>query len=244
MTQFSEVSGSDLLTEDYIWDIANSTKMGEYLTKKELKFINDFLDKNKRNISVCLDVACGSGRFSIPISQHGINVAAVDIDLIPLRKLIGVSREITVIRGDANRLPFKDSSFDCVFSIETIDYLDAINLLKEYKRVLKDNGFLIITTANRYSYKRYIHLFLSRHRIFYRNSFREMRLYLEGDSFKILNCLGYNWLPFKRASNNIFIILFEFLENILQLGRLIGVSPWVIIAAKKTVSTNEDSSRY
>ena len=71
--------------EDYYWDIANATKMGEYLTRKELKFINSFLENS--NISTCLDVACGSGRFSIPISQHGINVVAVDYDLIPLRKL-------------------------------------------------------------------------------------------------------------------------------------------------------------
>ena len=77
--------------EDYYWDIANATKMGEYLTRKEREFVDSFFEGS--DIGICLDVACGSGRFSIPISQHGINVVAVDYDLVPLRKLIEKSRE-------------------------------------------------------------------------------------------------------------------------------------------------------
>ena len=71
--------------EGYYWDIANATKMGEYLNQKEQEVTNSFLENKK--ISTCLDVACGSGRFSIPISQHGINIVAADYDLVPLRKL-------------------------------------------------------------------------------------------------------------------------------------------------------------
>ena len=71
--------------EDYYWDIANATKMGEYLNRKEREVVDSFLKSNE--IGTCLDVACGSGRFSVPISQHGINVVAVDYDLVPLRKL-------------------------------------------------------------------------------------------------------------------------------------------------------------
>jgi ubiquinone/menaquinone biosynthesis C-methylase UbiE len=85
-----------------------------------MKFIDDFLDKNGENIKICLDVACGSGRFSIPISQYGIDVAALDIDLIPLRKLNGKSEGIMVARGDANCLPFKNSSFDCIFQLKQL----------------------------------------------------------------------------------------------------------------------------
>ena len=61
--------------------------MGEYLTRKEREVIDSFLENSNVSTCTCLDVACGSGRFSIPISQHGINVVAVDYDLIPLRKL-------------------------------------------------------------------------------------------------------------------------------------------------------------
>ena len=79
--------------EDYYWDIANATKMGEYLTRKEREVIISFLDDNNASINTCLDVACGTGRFSIPISQYGIIVAAVDYDLVPLKKLMDKSRE-------------------------------------------------------------------------------------------------------------------------------------------------------
>ncbi|HAU30913.1 MAG TPA: hypothetical protein DCW46_01195 [Desulfotomaculum sp.] len=71
--------------EDYYWDIANATKMGEYLTRKEWDVIDSFLENN--NISNCLDIGCGSGRFSIPISQRGIDVVAIDNDPIALLKL-------------------------------------------------------------------------------------------------------------------------------------------------------------
>ena len=83
--------------EDYYWeDIANATKMGEYLTRKEGEAIDSFLDNYdyvERVNTTCLDIACGSGRFSIPIFQHGINVVAVDYDLVPLRKLKDKLRE-------------------------------------------------------------------------------------------------------------------------------------------------------
>ena len=84
--------------EDYYWDIANATKMGEYLNRKEQEAIDSFLKSNE--IGTCLDVACGSGRFSIPISQHGINVVAVDYDLVPLRKLKDKTRERERERAD------------------------------------------------------------------------------------------------------------------------------------------------
>ena len=77
--------------EDYYWDIVNATKVGEYLYRKERAFVDSFLKNH--NIGICLDVACGSGRFSIPISQHGIKVVAVDYDLVPLRKLKDKTRE-------------------------------------------------------------------------------------------------------------------------------------------------------
>jgi len=64
-----------------------------------------------------------------------------------------------VVQGDANSLPFKDASFDCVISIKTIDYLNIIKILKEYKSFLRNNGLLIFSVGNRLSYKRSVHHF-------------------------------------------------------------------------------------
>lgn len=229
--------------EDYYWeDIANKTKMGDYLTRKEREFIDSFLEIN--NIGTCLDVACGSGRFGIPISQAGINVVALDYDLVPLRKLKAKSREsvsIQICRGDANKLPFKKSSFDCILSIETVDYLDAESFIRQCNKLLKTDGFLLFTSGNNNSYKKYIHRALSKHRIFYRYAFHDIVSSLEKEGFKVEKCIGYNWVPFDRSSNNILIALFEFLENIFLLKYFYSISPWVFIIAKKKEVSNENS---
>lgn len=228
--------------EDYYWDIANATKMGEYLTRKEREVIDSFLEG--KTIGACLDVACGSGRFSILLSQHGINVVAVDYDLIPLRKLIDKrgGEQIMTLRGDANRLPFKKSCFDCVVSIETVDYLDAINFFRECNNVLRKEGFLLFTSANKHSYKKHIQRILSKSRTFYRYSFDELVSYLEEEGFEVLKCRGYNWIPFKRGSNSVLLGLFEFLENILRLSHFSRISHGVFFVAKKREEPNENSS--
>lgn len=178
-------------------------------------------------------MACGSGRFSVPISRRGVTVVADDLDMVPLRKLASKSGGIMAVRGDANMLPFKDGSFDCVVSIETIDYLEVGNVLKEYNRVLKDDAYLIINFSNKHSYKRYLHRLLSTHRTFYRYSFSDIARCLNYEGFEILSAQGYNWLPFKRGSNSRQIGLSEVLEDVFQLGRLPEINPWVTAAAKK-----------
>ena len=227
--------GDSMSEEDYWWDIANATKMGEYLTRKERELINSFLENS--NISTCLDVACGSGRFSIPISQHGINIVAVDYDLVPLRKLKDKTRgggeKIMIIRGDMAKLPFKESSFDCIVSVQTVDHLDVKNLVGECNKLLRKRGFLLFTMSNKHSYKKYIHRILSSYRTFYRYPFDEIMSYLEEEGFEVLKCTGYSWIPFKRNSNSILIGFFEFLENILRLSHFPAISPAVFFIANK-----------
>lgn len=224
--------------EDYYWDIANRTKMGDYLTRNERKFIDSILEDN--NISTCLDVACGSGRFSIPIFRRGINVVAIDYDHIPLRKLKNkikrehISREqISIMRCDANELPFKKSKFDCIVSLEVVDYLEIKSFFKECNRVLRKNGILLFSILNSYSYKRYVQRTLGKYRTFYRYSFDDAVRYLNEAGFEVKKCTGYNWLPFKRNSNNNFIGIFEFLEKALGMGSLAAISPWVLFVALK-----------
>lgn len=220
--------------EDYYWDVANKTKMGEYLTRKERGFIDLFLKDN--SISSCLDVACGSGRFSIPISKKGIKVISLDYDIVPLIKLKandGSSKSIQICRGDANKLPFKNSSFDCIVSIETVDYIDAINFLRQCKEILRKNGFLIFSLSNNSSYKKYLHRALSKHRTFYRYSFRDIKLCLQKEGFKVERCIGYNWIPFKRNSNTSLISFFEFFETLFCMHCFPSISPWIFFIAKK-----------
>ena len=146
------------------------------------------------------------------------------------------------IRADANKLPFKESSFDCIVSVESVDYLDAKDFFRECNKVLRNTGYLLFTSANKHSYKGYIHRVLSTYKTFYRYSFDEIRSYLEEEGFKIEKCVGYNWIPFKRNSNSVLNPLFEFLEKVLRLDRHPAISPAVFFITKEKEGDNENSS--
>lgn len=180
-------------------------------------------------------MACGSGRFSIPISKKGIEVVAVDYDLVPLRKLKDKRRgkSIMLIRGDANKLPFKKSCFDCIIAIEIVGYLDVMEFFKECNKALRKDGFFLFTTSNKHSYKRCIHRILSSYSVFYRHSFDEITAYLEEGGFELMECQGFNWVPFNRDSNSILLGFFEFLEKMLRLVSFSAISPMVFFIAKK-----------
>lgn len=102
-----------------------------------------------------LDVGFGDGNIFSEIYKHRKNIAlrGVDISLKnvqvtseALRKK-GVPAELCEAPVDA--LPFPDNFFDIVTTIELIEHLDNETLqrgLAEISRVLKNGGYLIITT--------------------------------------------------------------------------------------------------
>ena len=56
------------------------------------------------------------------------------------------SNKIKFIKGDLRKLPFEDSSFDCVYCVSVLEHTDNYNLaLMEINRILKPNGLLILT---------------------------------------------------------------------------------------------------
>jgi len=85
--------------------------------------------KAKSKINSRLNVGCGDLPFE----------GWVNLDLRPLK---GVS-----VRSNAAQLPFKDGVFEIVYAshvIEHFDFLEGFEVLKEWKRVLKTGGNLII----------------------------------------------------------------------------------------------------
>ena len=58
--------------------------------------------------------------------------------------------DVTVIQADAQSLPLDDNSFDVVLLYEAIYYIpEAEKFVSEAKRVLRENGVLIICTVNK-----------------------------------------------------------------------------------------------
>jgi ubiquinone/menaquinone biosynthesis C-methylase UbiE len=99
--------------------------------------------------SAVLEVGCGTGFMACRIAKEK-NCRVVGIDLS--ERMIELARErakklrledkVTFRTADACRLPFKDGSFDVVFSQFVTVFLDKKNALNEYMRVVKNGGYM------------------------------------------------------------------------------------------------------
>lgn len=103
---------------------------------------------------IILEVGCGIGDFAIALSQKkGIYKEYIGLDisfnnLSTAKRLINkfkLSNDISLAQADIFRLPFKDESIDILICAEVLEHLDDIRAMKEIKRVLKKESFVLIT---------------------------------------------------------------------------------------------------
>lgn len=118
---------------------------------------NDWVTLFKNTLGVnrldILDVGAGTGVLSLLLAELGHNVTGVDIAeemLEKAREKFNKSRlPGSFMVGDAENLPFADQSFDVVFNRHVVWSLpDPEKAFKEWKRVLKPGGKLIIIDGN------------------------------------------------------------------------------------------------
>jgi len=105
-----------------------------------------------------LDVGCSDGQVMELLKKQGFEVKGVDIATEALNK--AELKGLNVVYGVAQNLPFGNETFDTVFCSHVIEHLIDFDVaLKEFYRVLKPNGRVIILTENLNSLKERI-LFL------------------------------------------------------------------------------------
>jgi ubiquinone/menaquinone biosynthesis C-methylase UbiE len=97
-----------------------------------------------------LDAGCGSGRL-IPLicAAVGPQGSLVELDFAPGMLEIGRKKarglRVTFVAGDAHDLPFANGDFDKVIALALLPHLDDRGAaLKEFRRVLKPGGMLVI----------------------------------------------------------------------------------------------------
>lgn len=100
-----------------------------------------------------LDIGCGNGYYLYLLSNLGMKLDLTGLDndenaLQSVDKLIG-KKNIKILKGDATKLPFKNSSFNKVLISEVIEHIeDEKSTLSEIHRVLKRGGAMVLTTCN------------------------------------------------------------------------------------------------
>jgi len=116
-------------------------------------FIEPFASRSRKEIlrqaeGNILEVGVGTGS-SLRDYPLGEQIVAVDISKEMLRraevKLKNHNREIELCRGDVRNLPFKDETFDTIFSSWVFcSVTDPVRGLIEVRRVLKKEGKLLM----------------------------------------------------------------------------------------------------
>jgi len=96
-----------------------------------------------------LDVGCGTGRLLELLGQRIPNAALTGLDLAPnmLQKASErLSSTVRLVQGDAEQLPFADSSFQMVLSSSTFQWLDPLTCcFGEVRRVLEPEGQFVFS---------------------------------------------------------------------------------------------------
>ena len=119
-------------------------------TEKQLKFLKNHL----KTEGFILDLACGTGRHSIPLNQQGYRMVGVDVSVKLLRIAKQRSNRAEVVLGDMRYLPFKNEAFAGGISMDTsFGYLssetdDRVSL-SEVRRVIFQRGTFVIDVFNR-----------------------------------------------------------------------------------------------
>lgn len=93
-----------------------------------------------------LDVGCGSGELLTALKSRNHQGRLVGSDI---SSTIFSAKGIEFHQASADQLPFADNSFDLIFSFFMLYHLpDKQKTLKEWSRVLKPNGTLVIATSS------------------------------------------------------------------------------------------------
>jgi ubiquinone/menaquinone biosynthesis C-methylase UbiE len=132
-----------------------------------------------------LEIACGTGRFTVMLAERGADIVGLDISSAMLRqgrekaKSAGVEDHLEFMRGDAARLPFPDDHFDTVFAMRFFHLADTpASFLSEMCRVSRDQVFF--DTFNRLSTRTIYNWLLP----------MGSRLYSEGEVLRLLHGAG------------------------------------------------------
>jgi ubiquinone/menaquinone biosynthesis C-methylase UbiE len=103
-----------------------------------------------------LDCPVGFARHALVLAEAGYRVTGLDrseTQLAEAERRRGDAEWPRLVRGDYRQLPFQDRSFDAVLNLfSSLGYLqrdEDVGVLREFRRVLRPGGALVIETLHR-----------------------------------------------------------------------------------------------
>src|SRR3989338_5058785 len=116
----------------------------DHIAKDRIKFIVGLIPN--LNIKV-LDVGVGYGFLEKGLEKSNVSIYGIDISPKSIIKAKSLYKG-TFLIASAKEIPFKNNFFDCVCILEVLEHLyefESTFVLNEVRRVLKNNGKLIVS---------------------------------------------------------------------------------------------------
>jgi SAM-dependent methyltransferase len=118
------------------------SEFGKSMMKKEVEYVYNEL----RSCEKILDVGCGIGSFEQDLPS--LNIVGLDSSEEMLEEARKRSDKIFVL-GNAEHMNFKDSIFDAVFTVTSLEFLDDYQkAVREIARVTRQHGKILAMTLN------------------------------------------------------------------------------------------------
>ncbi|WP_421384951.1 class I SAM-dependent methyltransferase [Bacillus salacetis] len=116
---------------------------GGILLTKELMYREEITED-----MAILDIGCGTAQTAVFLKEmFECRVAGLEIHPIMIQKakkrVLAAGADIELIKGSAERMPFRDGEFDLITSESVLAFVDRKKVLSEVMRTLKPGGLLL-----------------------------------------------------------------------------------------------------
>lgn len=142
------------------------SRHGQVEFRVTMKYIHEALNTLKSELNIndnselkILDVGAGTGRYSVPLSEEGYDVTAIELVKYNLGILKKKNSAVKALQGNALNLhrKFPENAFDLTLVFGPMYHLmdkeDKVKALTQAKRVTKPGGYILVAyTMNEYSF--------------------------------------------------------------------------------------------
>src|SRR5262245_2985471 len=131
----------------------NPTRRTLHCTRRD--WIIDAIGRYGLGVRRALEVGPGSGVYLPTLASAASHVVALDIEAAYLDRLVDMRFKhdnLQLVRDDITRSSFADGTFELIVCSEVVEHIeDSTAALREMRRILSDDGTLILSTPQRYS---------------------------------------------------------------------------------------------
>lgn len=131
------------------WDLDGPLKTLHDINNTRLEFITQHVQIEEAQI---LDVGCGGGVLCEAMALLGAKVTGIDADagIIAVASEHAKKNQLKIDYQCTAIEAYQENSFDAVTCLEMLEHVDHPGLVLEHcKRLLKPNGFLLLSTISR-----------------------------------------------------------------------------------------------